>query len=166
MATSAAVQEKHVRVGVGVLIPDPQSPSKVFCGVRKGSHGAGMLALPGGHLEMFESWHECAAREVLEEMNLEITDIEFCHVTNDPMPNEDKHYVTIFMMGRVAANSKNQTPQNMEPNKCEGWNSYTWDELQSIADKEEHRLFGPLYRMVKENPKSIRDFLSITTSEG
>jgi len=36
-----------VRVGVGVFVKDPTCPSKVFCGIRKGSHGAGKLALPG-----------------------------------------------------------------------------------------------------------------------
>ncbi len=57
---------ENVRVGVGVLIVDPARPHSVFCGVRKGSHGAGCLALPGGHLEMYESWSECAMREVME----------------------------------------------------------------------------------------------------
>jgi 8-oxo-dGTP diphosphatase len=45
-----------VRVGVGVLVKDPFDPRRVFCGIRKSAHGAGKLALPGGHLEMYESW--------------------------------------------------------------------------------------------------------------
>ena len=36
-----------VRVGVGVLVKDPKDPTRVYCGIRKGSHGAGTLALPG-----------------------------------------------------------------------------------------------------------------------
>lgn len=36
-----------VRVGVGVLVKDPKDPTRIFCGIRKGSHGAGKLALPG-----------------------------------------------------------------------------------------------------------------------
>jgi len=36
-----------VRVGVGVLVKDSKDPTRVFCGIRKGSHGAGTLALPG-----------------------------------------------------------------------------------------------------------------------
>ena len=80
----------NVRVGVGVLVKDPKSPEKVFAGKRKGSHGAGKLALPGGHLEMFETWDVCGAREVEEETGLKIENIKFAHVTNDPMPDEGK----------------------------------------------------------------------------
>ena len=40
----------RVRVGIGVLVKDPLKPGNIFCGIRKGSHGAGTLALPGGHL--------------------------------------------------------------------------------------------------------------------
>lgn len=122
-----------VRVGVGVIVQDPSDPHKILCGIRKGSHGAGTLALPGGHLELYESWEGCAAREVLEECHLELKrPIQFGHVTNDPMPAEEKHYVTIFMMARCRVTDPTQTPRNMEPHKCEGWQSYTWEELQEL----------------------------------
>lgn len=32
----------------------------------------GKLGLPGGHLDVGESWEECGSREVLEETNLTI----------------------------------------------------------------------------------------------
>ena len=47
------------------------------CLARLGSHGAGTYALPGGHLEMGESWEACAAREVLEETGLEVSGLRF-----------------------------------------------------------------------------------------
>ncbi|SPO26619.1 uncharacterized protein UTRI_03910_B [Ustilago trichophora] len=56
------------RVGVAVYVINEKG--HVLVGKRTGSHGAGTLALPGGHLELHESFQECAAREVLEETGL------------------------------------------------------------------------------------------------
>lgn len=56
------------RVGVAVFVINEKG--NVLIGKRTGSHGAGTLALPGGHLELHESFHECAAREVYEETGL------------------------------------------------------------------------------------------------
>jgi 8-oxo-dGTP diphosphatase len=151
-----------VRVGVGVLVQDPKDPTRVFCGVRKGSHGAGTLALPGGHLELYESWQDCAQREVLEECDLTLDGdrIELGHVTNDPMPSEGKHYVTLFMMAKTTSSSSSsslQEPKNMEPHKCQGWNSYSWSELEE--QQKEGKLFGPLDRLIKEKPNKVLEFL-------
>jgi 8-oxo-dGTP diphosphatase len=174
-----------VRVGVGVIVvannttngedesvedEDTRSktPSccKIYAGLRKGSHGAGTLALPGGHLELFETWEDCARREVREEMNVELADLQFAHVTNDVMEMEGKHYVTIFMMGRIVKKIENDgIPQNMEPEKCAGWESYTWQELQEYS-KNDHgegppdELFGPLRRLLQDSPPSVLEYLS------
>ena len=150
-------QQQVVRVGVGVLIKDPSSPSKLFVGTRKGSHGAGLVALPGGHLEMYESWETCACREVLEECDLKLEKPVLAHVTNDPMQSEGKHYVTIFMMAKCQEATPCQTPKNMEPHKCEGWQSFSWEELQDLG--KQGKLFGPLERLVNDNPASVLSFL-------
>jgi 8-oxo-dGTP diphosphatase len=147
-----------VRVGVGVFVRAPNDPSKVLCGVRKGSHGAGSLALPGGHLEMMESFQDCATREVMEECGLQLEPPTFGYVTNDPMPNEGKHYVTIFMMAQCTLTDPIQVAKNMEPHKCECWEAYSWDELKLL--QKQGRLFGPLDRLVLESPDTVRKFLS------
>ena len=128
--TADLSQCSNVRVGVGVLIKRPGS-YKVFAGVRKGSHGAGTLALPGGHLEFGESWAACATREVEEEcgVNLDPTKLKLVHVTNDPMPDENKHYITLFM---GATCEKDDVLVNAEPHKCEGWEEFCLDELEEV----------------------------------
>lgn len=40
----------------------PTNENKVFAGLRRNSHGDGKLALPGGHLEMYETWEEVRLR--------------------------------------------------------------------------------------------------------
>ncbi|KAL8672705.1 MAG: hypothetical protein Q9168_002830 [Polycauliona sp. 1 TL-2023] len=95
-----------VRVGVGVFIlrsssapsPDEKNGHPSFLlGKRINSHGAGTWATPGGHLEFGETPERCAAREVLEETGLKIKDMRFLTTTNDFMPDEGRHYVTLFM---------------------------------------------------------------------
>ncbi|KAL3823771.1 hypothetical protein ACHAXA_004864 [Cyclostephanos tholiformis] len=122
-----------VRVGIGVIVRDPRHPGKVFAGLRRNSHGDGTLALPGGHLEMYESWERCAMRETFEETGLALrTDsLRFGYATNDVMSSIGRHYVTIFMMGECA--DVDARPRDMEPHKCHGWNSYSWDELSEYA---------------------------------
>lgn len=163
-------KQQHVRVGVGVLVKDvvsakdeegEQPTTRFFAGIRKGSHGAGSLALPGGHLEMMESWEDCAKREVKEEMDLDLVNLHFVHVTNDIMVEEDKHYVTIFISGEFGSP---QVPRNMEPHKCEGWNSYSWDELKEIRQRGSPALFGPLVKLIDDEPEGLKQLLSLGSS--
>jgi len=140
-----------VRVGVGVLVLTGKN--KVWAGTRKGSHGESTLALPGGHLEMNETWSDCAAREVEEEMGLSLTNIRFFHATNDIMSRDEKHYVTIFMV--AAPSNPNEMPQNLEPDKCEGWDAYTVDQLVERRDQ----LFLPLANLLQEKKTELEALL-------
>ena len=44
---------------------------------------------------------------------------------------------------------------NLEPNKCEGWEEFTLDDLRT-SDK----LFGPLKMLVENNPAELATFLA------
>lgn len=92
----------------------------------RGKLGAGEWALPGGHLEFAETFEQCAAREVLEETGLTLQNIRFERVENCIHTKDGKaaaHYVTIFMRGTV---DEDAAPQNLEPDKCEGWQWVEW----------------------------------------
>jgi 8-oxo-dGTP diphosphatase len=110
------------RVGVGVVI---RHNGQVLLGKRRGSHGEGTWALPGGHLEYKEALDACVRREVLEETNLTVKGIHFGTLTNDIFSDEDAHYVTIFMVCDYASGEL----QTMEPHKCEEWRWFDWDAL-------------------------------------
>ncbi|XP_054808161.1 nudix hydrolase 1-like [Prosopis cineraria] len=130
-------------VGVGVFILKGTS---VLLGRRLTTVGNSTFALPGGHLEFGESFEECAIREVKEETGMEIAKTEFLTVTNNILLEDPKpcHFVTIFMRARTG--ECREEPKNMEPNKCEGWDWYEWENLPKP-------LFGPLEKLVSEGFK-------------
>ncbi len=126
------------RVGVGILII---KDNKILLGKRKNAHGADTWAPPGGHLEFGESWQDCAKREVFEETGIEIVNVTLYAVTNDVFTQENKHYVTIFMI----TNTFLGEPKIMEPEKCESWSFFPIDQLPD-------NLFLSLKNLIAQQP--------------
>jgi 8-oxo-dGTP diphosphatase len=111
---------------------------KVLVGRRKGSHGEGLVAFPGGHLEWFEEYATCAEREVLEETGMTVKfhpldplQPEF-FTTNNLMVEDDRHYITIF----VKADWVSGEPVNTQPNKCKGWEWVDFQQLMAFLPPE------------------------------
>ncbi len=112
------------KVGVGVLIV---KDGMILLGRRSdpNTHGNATWAPPGGHLEFFETFEQCARREVLEETGLELGHVRFATVTNDFFIKEQKHYITIFMLAEYIKG----IPQLLEPDKCSQWDWFSLDSL-------------------------------------
>lgn len=131
------MNQNRPKVGVGVIVI---KNNKVLLGKRRNSHGDGTWSFPDGHLEYDESWEDCASRETMEETGITIKNLRFDTATNDVFKNEEKHYITLYMIcehdsGKV---------RNMEPEKCEKWEWFKWNELPSP-------LFLPIENLLKKN---------------
>ena len=113
--------EQKPRVGIGVTI---LKEGKILLGKRKGSHGQGEWASPGGHLEYMESFKDCVLREVAEECGLEIENIRFQFLAN-MTAYAPKHYCHIGML----ADWKAGEPQTLEPHKCAAWKWFDLNDL-------------------------------------
>lgn len=128
----------HPRIGVGVFV---RKDGKFLIGKRKGDikHGNGDWHLAGGHLEFGETLEECAKREAFEETGVSITNVKFLSITNDIF-SDTKHYVTLFMV----ADYESGEVTACEPDKCEGWEWVTWEDIPKP-------LFLPIEHLIEQN---------------
>ena len=117
------IEQPSIRVGVGIMI---LKDGQILLGKRKGVHGAGEFAFPGGHLEYLEGFAACAKREIREECGIEIENLRF-QMLGNVTAYAPRHYVHIGFV----ADYKSGEPQVLEPEKLESWGWYSLDNLPS-----------------------------------
>lgn len=74
---------------------------------------------------------------------------------------KEKHYVTIFMMGRKTKDSSEL--ENLEPHKCVGWKWISIEELISIYRETPELLFDPMIHFIEnvlKDPKILDTLFS------
>lgn len=130
---------RRPRVSKGLIV---RRQGQVLLGLRCGSHGAGTWALPGGHPEYGKTPEACAARELLEETGLRAIDLLRGPWTNDFIPADGGHYLTVFMLCRGEVGE----PRVLEPHKCERWAWCDWARLRQP-------LFAPLAALLQSGYK-------------
>ncbi|MFK8004817.1 MAG: NUDIX hydrolase [Saprospiraceae bacterium] len=103
-------------VGIGIIIQNAKG--EILVGKRKGSHSP-FYSIPGGHLEMGESFEEGIKKEVLEETGLIIKNPVVIGITNNLRTFETTgiHHVSVNLF----TDKFEGTPKVMEPEKCEKW---------------------------------------------
>ncbi|PSW07343.1 nucleotide triphosphate diphosphatase NUDT15 [Photobacterium lipolyticum] len=104
------------KVGIGIIVVNDSG--KILIGKRKNSH-APYYSIPGGHLEIGETFSECAIREMAEETGITIYNPEVIAVTNNLVTYREsgKHYISVALL----VTDFNGEPELKEPDKCEGW---------------------------------------------
>src|SRR5215216_1276888 len=125
------------QVGVAIIIT---KDDRVLLMKRKGPHGTGTWSTPGGHLDFGETPEGCAAREAKEEVGVDVVDIRFRTVTNDVFEATGRHYITIWMEGRIGSGEP-RIASEREVSEI-GW--YAWDSLPEP-------LFLSLDHLIKAN---------------
>jgi len=140
-------QDDHVKSGVTIILINKKS--QVLIGKRKGSHGAGLYSIPGGHIEFGETYAECCSRELMEEIGTSFPSYEKVGFSEDFFYPENKnhtwikkHYTTLyFAVKNIDSDSVKIT--NMEPHKCEGWEWVDIDKLPNL-------MFCDTYNQIKK----------------
>ena len=138
--------ENHVRVGIGVMI---KNGNKILLGHRNinrkdtgGIFEPDTWTFPGGKQEFNETIFAGAIREVKEETNLDIDDLEIFGVSDDIQPT--KHYVTI----QVIAKKYSGDLKIMEPTKEDEWK---WFDLDNLPEN----IYSPTKKFIDEYKKRI-----------
>ncbi len=119
----------NIKVGIGVIILDD---NKILLGHRctngkdtGGIFEPGSWTLPGGKQEYEETILEGAKREVKEETNLDISELEVFGAVDDF--GEDRHFVTLF----VKATKYTGELKVMEVDKLDEWKWFDLNDLPS-----------------------------------
>lgn len=109
-------QKNRPRVGIGVVIINHDG--KVLIGKRKGTH-APHYSIPGGNLDLGETFEDGAIREIKEETDLDIKKPEVIAITNnlETYRSEEVHYISIILLVQDFSGK----PKIMEPKKCAEW---------------------------------------------
>ena len=129
------MDRRFPKVGVAAFVV---KGDKVLLNRRSGSHGNGTWSIGGGHLEFGEEPEDCARREIMEEMGINVKNLKFIGVTNDIFKNEGKHYVTIFYKCEFAS-GRLKTPDREFSKR---WKWVTWREARK------KRLFLPINNLI------------------
>ncbi len=106
------------QVGLGVIILNDKD--EVLLGRRIGSH-AEKWSIPGGKLELGETFEDGGTREVEEEHGIRIISPEVIAITNnlETYRQEGIHFISVILVARTFEGE----PSILEPNKCAeiGW---------------------------------------------
>ena len=93
--------------------------------------------LPKGTVEAGEEYKETALREVKEETNLDVDDLELYSVSDDIQP--DRHYITLHIIAKKHSGEL----KVMEPTKEDEWQ---WFNLDNLPEK----LYTPSKKFIEE----------------
>ena len=129
-----AKEKENSPIGMGVavfIIKD----NCILLGKRLVEIGNGMYALPGGHVDPGETTEECGVREIKEETNLDIKDLEECGFEF----SEEENFLTLYYKTNL---TDDKDLKNVEPDKSEDWEWYSVDALPSP-------LFGNIDKLLK-----------------
>lgn len=108
-------EKPRLAVGVSVLLTNQQG--QLLLGKRKNNTAAGLWSTPGGRIELEEDMFTCAARELKEETGV-IANIQNMEVVDY---KEHLRYGDHYFMCYIHVWDWTGEVQNMEPDKCEGW---------------------------------------------
>lgn len=134
--------KKPDRPGVGTGIWLINKDNKVLISYRKKNK---LYGFPGGHLERYNTFEECASQEMKEETDLDIPPEKMHFVGAMNVPNKDAkyHYIELAIACKF---DETQKVVNTEPHNHGDWEWWSFEDLH----KRKNELFYPTQLMLDE----------------
>ena len=82
----------------------------VFLAKRKGAHGEDSWGSAGGHLEFGETLEECARREAMEELGVQVGELRVLCMSN--ILAYGRHYVDVELLGDIGDQEPTPTAED------------------------------------------------------
>ncbi|WP_116474095.1 nucleotide triphosphate diphosphatase NUDT15 [Zobellella maritima] len=111
------MKQTRPAIGVGIIVSRPDG--LILVGKRQNSH-APYWSIPGGHMELGESFEQAAIRELAEETGLRVSTLSVVGLTNNlhTWRQEGVHSISVILHASLHYHAE---PRLLEPDKCTGW---------------------------------------------
>lgn len=101
----------YIGVGCGAFILNEKN--ELLLQLRNKAPEKEYWSIPGGKLELFETFEEAVKREVKEEIGVEVQVIDLLGICDHIIKNEERHWVSPSFLCKIVRGE----PQIMEPTK-------------------------------------------------
>jgi 8-oxo-dGTP diphosphatase len=118
----------YIGVGVGAAIFDKEGRLFITKRGKKAKNEQGKWEIPGGSVELGETFEEAVKREIREELGVKIAVLEILGMWDHIIPEDKQHWITSTFICKIIKGK----PQILEPGKCDeiGW--FTFAEAEKL----------------------------------
>lgn len=118
----------YIGVGVGAAIFNNEGKLFITQRGKKAKNERGKWEIPGGSVEFGETFGKALAREIKEEVGVEIEILELLGICDHIIPEEKQHWVSPTYICKI----KKGTPKILEPEKCSAIGWFTLLEIEKL----------------------------------
>ena len=115
-----------IGVSVGAMIINNEGQVLLAKRSKNARNEGGHWEVPGGQVEFGEHLRDAIAREMKEELDIDLTILEQLPAADHIIPKDHQHWVPTTFLCKLKGKKK---PRIVEPHKCDAIGWFSFDEL-------------------------------------